>query len=239
MTRVLLVEDDPEISEPLIRALRREGYRVDLREDGHQALEGARESPDIVVLDLGLPHLDGMEVCRRLRRAGNTVPVLMLTARTDEVDLIVGLDAGADDYVAKPFRVAELMARIRALLRRQGIDVQPDDTGDVQIDPEARRAWFKGERMRLTQKEFDVLRVLIREQGRVVTRTQLMREVWGTDWYSTTKTVDMHISMLRRKLGDDATNPTYITTVRGLGFRFERPGDPQETDRGAAGHPTD
>ena len=168
MTRVLLVEDDPEISEPLIRALRREGYRVDLREDGHQALEGARESPDIVVLDLGLPHLDGMEVCRRLRRAGNTVPVLMLTARTDEVDLIVGLDAGADDYVAKPFRVAELMARIRALLRRQGIDVQPDDTGDVQIDPEARRAWFKGERMRLTQKEFDVLRVLIREQGRVV-----------------------------------------------------------------------
>ena len=132
-------------------------------------------------------------------------------------------------HLAKPFRVAELMARIRALLRRQGIDVQPDDTGDVQIDPEARRAWFKGERMRLTQKEFDVLRVLIREQGRVVTRTQLMREVWGTEWYSTTKTVDMHISMLRRKLGDDATNPTYITTVRGLGFRFERPGDPQET----------
>lgn len=225
MTRVLLVEDDPEISEPLARALRREGYDVDVRADGHQALEGARESPDIVVLDLGLPHLDGMEVCRRLRRAGSTVPVLMLTARTEEVDLVVGLDAGADDYVAKPFRLAELQARIRALLRRQGIDVHPEDTGDLRLDPDARRAWFKGERMRLTQKEFDVLRVLMREQGRVVSRDQLMREVWGTEWYAS-KTLDMHISMLRRKIGDDATKPRYIATVRGLGFRLERPGDP-------------
>jgi DNA-binding response OmpR family regulator len=229
MTRVLLAEDDPEISEPLARALRREGYEVDVRADGHQALEGALRNPDVVVLDIGLPQMDGLEVCRRLRRDGNRVPVLILTAKADEVDTVVGLDAGADDYVTKPFRLAELLARLRALLRRHGKETQEQaPPADILLDPESRRAWFRGERMRLTQKEFDVLRVLMREQGRVVTRDQLMREIWGTEWYHTTKTVDMHISMLRRKIDDDPTNPTYISTVRGLGFRFEPPQPPAD-----------
>jgi DNA-binding response OmpR family regulator len=219
MTRVLLAEDDPAISEPLARALRREGYEVDVRADGRAALEGVNENPDLVVLDLGLPYIDGLEVCRRIRADNRTVPVLILTARADEVDLVVGLDAGADDYVTKPFRLAELLARVRALLRRQSTDA-----GDavVRIDPEGRRAFFNEEALHLTAKEFDLLRVLVREQGKVVSREQLMREIWDTVWFGSTKTLDMHISVLRRKLGDDASQPRYIATVRGVGFRFER-----------------
>lgn len=217
------MEDDPGISEPLARALRREGYEVDVREDGHAALEGARERPDLVVLDLGLPHLDGLEVCRRMRADGRTMPVLILTARVDEVDTVVGLDAGADDYVSKPFRLAELLARVRALLRRTPDVHPPAEAEEVRIDAQGRRAWFRGEELALTAKEFDLLRVLVREQGRVVTREQLMKEIWDTTWYGSTKTLDMHISVLRRKLGDDATQPRHISTVRGLGFRFERP----------------
>ncbi|MEO8519102.1 MAG: response regulator transcription factor [Dermatophilaceae bacterium] len=222
MTRVLLAEDDPAISEPLARALRREGYDVDVRADGRAALEGANENPDLVVLDLGLPYIDGLEVCRRLRADGRTFPVLILTARVDEVDLVVGLDAGADDYVTKPFRLAELLARVRALMRRQQADGGGPSTG-VRIDPDGRRAYFDDEELQLTAKEFDLLRVLVREQGKVVSREQLMREVWDTVWFGSTKTLDMHISVLRRKLGDDAAQPRFIATVRGVGFRFERP----------------
>ena len=221
MTRVLLAEDDPAISEPLARALRREGYEVDVRADGRSALEGANENPDLVVLDLGLPDIDGLEVCRRLRADGRTVPVLILTARADEVDLVVGLDAGADDYVTKPFRLAELLARVRALMRRHPTEGGAPSSG-VRIDPDGRRAFFDEEELQLTAKEFDLLRVLVREQGKVVSREQLMREVWDTVWFGSTKTLDMHISVLRRKLGDDATRPRYIATVRGVGFRFER-----------------
>jgi DNA-binding response OmpR family regulator len=222
MTRVLLAEDDPAISEPLARALRREGYEVDVRADGRAALEGANENPDLVLLDLGLPYIDGLEVCRRIRADGSTVPVLILTARADEVDLVVGLDAGADDYVTKPFRLAELLARVRALMRRHSADGVAPSSG-VRIDPDGRRAFFDEEELQLTAKEFDLLRVLVREQGKVVSREQLMREVWDTVWFGSTKTLDMHISVLRRKLGDDATQPRYIATVRGVGFRFERP----------------
>ena len=222
MTRVLLAEDDPAISEPLARALRREGYEVDVRADGRAALEGANENPDLVVLDLGLPYIDGLEVCRRLRADGRTFPVLILTARVDEVDLVVGLDAGADDYVTKPFRLAELLARVRALMRRQTIDGGAPSSG-VRIDPDGRRAYFDEEELQLTAKEFDLLRVLVREQGKVVSREQLMREIWETVWFGSTKTLDMHISVLRRKLGDDAAQPRFISTVRGVGFRFERP----------------
>ena len=224
MTRVLLAEDDPAISEPLARALRREGYEVEVRADGREALEAARDSPDLLVLDLGLPTMDGLEVCRRLRGEGYTVPVLVLTARADEVDTVVGLDAGADDYVTKPFRLAELLARVRALLRRNPAETSPS-TDQLRIDPDGRRAWFQDQELQLTAKEFDLLRVLVREQGKVVSREQLMREIWETAWFGSTKTLDMHISVLRRKLGDDATQPRYISTVRGVGFRFERPED--------------
>ncbi|GGO88157.1 response regulator transcription factor [Wenjunlia tyrosinilytica] len=225
MTRVLLAEDDASISEPLARALRREGYEVEVREDGPAALDcGLQGGVDLLVLDLGLPGMDGLEVCRRLRSEGQAFPVLVLTARADEVDTVVGLDAGADDYVTKPFRLAELLARVRALLRRgtTADAAQPPSTHGVRIDVESHRAWIGEEELQLTAKEFDLLRVLVRDAGRVVTRDQLMREVWDTTWWSSTKTLDMHISWLRKKLGDDAANPRYISTVRGVGFRFEK-----------------
>ncbi len=225
MVRVLLAEDDSAISDPLARALRREGYDVAVCGDGLTALEEAKSTPDLVVLDIGLPHLDGLEVCRRLRADGRTAPVLMLTARADEVDTVVGLDAGADDYVTKPFRLAELLARVRALLRRSAPSTAPADSGGLTIDTQARRVFVDGNELQLTAKEFDLLRVLVREQGKVVGREQLMREVWETQWFGSTKTLDMHVSVLRRKLGDDATNPRFISTVRGVGFRFERPSD--------------
>ena len=222
MTRVLLAEDDVAISEPLARALRREGYDVDVQPDGPGALDLALgEVIDLVVLDLGLPGMDGLEVCRRFRAEGKGTPVLVLTARADEVDTVVGLDAGADDYVTKPFRLAELLARVRALLRRRSGDTTTAVQG-VRMDVESRRAWLGEEELTLTAKEFDLLRVLLRDAGKVVTRDQLMREVWDTAWWGSTKTLDMHVSWLRKKLVDDANNPRYITTVRGVGFRFER-----------------
>jgi DNA-binding response OmpR family regulator len=220
MTRVLLAEDDASIAEPLARALRREGYDVDVRADGPGALAGARDGVDLVVLDLGLPGMDGLDVCREIRASGSDVPVLVLTARADEVDTVVGLDAGADDYVTKPFRLAELLARARALLRRGAHEPEPSPR--VRIDAEARQAFLDDDELMLTAKEFDLLRVLVREAGRVVPREQLMREVWDADWYGSTKTLDMHVSWLRRKLGDEAGQPRFIATVRGVGFRFER-----------------
>ncbi|MGF1429690.1 response regulator transcription factor [Kitasatospora sp. LaBMicrA B282] len=223
MTCVLLAEDDPAISEPLARALRREGYEVLVREDGPAALEaGLEEEVDLVVLDLGLPQMDGLEVCRRLRADGKSCPVLVLTARADEVDTVVGLDAGADDYVTKPFRLAELLARVRALLRRGNVDSLSTGAHGVRIDIESHRAWVGEEELTLSAKEFELLRVLVRDAGRVVTREDIMRQVWDTTWWTSTKTLDMHISWLRKKLGDDATNPRYISTVRGVGFRFEK-----------------
>ncbi|GAB2546912.1 response regulator transcription factor [Brachybacterium huguangmaarense] len=226
MTRLLLVEDDSAIAEPLSRALGREGYDVQRASRGIDAiaLASTGEPVDFVILDLGLPDLDGLEVCRRLRKGGLEAPVLILTARADEVDAVVGLDAGADDYVTKPFRLGELQARIRALLRRsQTVEETTDsfDVNGVQMDVSARRAYLDGEELSLSAKEYDLLTVLVREAGSVVTRDDLMREVWGAEWWGSTKTLDMHISWLRRKLGDDATNPRRITTVRGVGFRFE------------------
>ena len=227
--RVLLAEDDPTISEPLARALRREGYVVTLAEDGQAALLAATtgEGHDLLVLDLGLPVMDGVEVCRRVRDAGSSMPVLMLTARSEEIDTVVGLDAGADDYVTKPFRLGELMARVRALLRR-GPGIPTDGGGTpLRLDVDARRLFIHDREVRLTTKEFDLLRVLMREQGRVVPREVLMREVWDT-WYGSTKTLDMHVSVLRRKIGDDAHQPRHIVTVRGVGFRFQN--DPDGAD---------
>ena len=223
MTRVLLAEDDPAIAEPLARALGREGYEVQVHGTGQGAIDGAFTA-DLFVLDLGLPDMDGLDVARWIRNQGLTTPVLVLTARADEVDLVVGLDAGADDYVTKPFRLAELLARVRALLRRAGSDLTDEDelaAQDVRLDVGAHRAFQGSRELHLTAKEFDLLRVLLRDAGSVVSREALMREVWGSDPNGSTKTLDMHVSWLRRKLGDDANDPHYVTTVRGMGFRFE------------------
>ncbi|MCL2594477.1 MAG: response regulator transcription factor [Promicromonosporaceae bacterium] len=223
MTNVLLAEDDPAIAEPLARALSREGYHVTVQGTGQGALDHAAQA-DVIVLDLGLPDMDGLDVARELRRNGCTTPILVLTARADEVDLVVGLDAGADDYVTKPFRLAELLARVRALLRRLLGENQEDDevrAQDVRVDVSAHRAFVGDRELHLTTKEFDLLRVLVANAGSVLQRETLMRDVWGSDPTGSTKTLDMHISWLRRKLGDDANAPRYISTVRGLGFRFE------------------
>jgi DNA-binding response OmpR family regulator len=222
MRRLLVVEDDPAIAEPLARALRRDGYDVDVRADGASALARAnRGDVDMVLLDLGLPDIDGMDVCRRVRAESPGLPILMLTARADELDTVIGLDAGADDYVTKPFRLAELLARVRAIMRRGQVESTVHEVRDITVNSDARKAWLGGAELQLTVKEFDLLRVLVRDAGRVVSRGQLMREVWGAPWPSSTKTLDMHMSWLRRKLGDDPVDSRYITTVRGVGFRFE------------------
>ena len=220
MARLLLVEDDASIAEPLVAALRREGHDVAWSATGANGLESVGPETDLVLLDLGLPDVDGLEVCRQLRRRLPDLPVLMLTARAEEVDAVVGLDAGADDYVTTPFRLAELMARIRAALRRAPA---PAVTAvqDVRIDHAARRAWRGEVELDLSAKEFDLLALLAGDAGRAVTRDRIMREVWDEHWYGPTKTLDMHISWLRKKLGDDPAAPRLITTLRGVGFRFE------------------
>lgn len=222
MARIVLVEDDPTISEPLTRALGREGYDVVWQGTGHGGVAAAATA-DLLILDLGLPDIDGVEVARRVREQGLTVPILMLTARADEVDLVVGLDAGADDYVTKPFRLAELLARVRALLRRRGDGEGAGElaAGGVRVDMAGHRAFRDDKELQLSGKEFDLLQVLVAHAGSVVSREQLMREVWEADANAPSKTLDMHVSWLRRKLGDDAAKPRYITTVRGMGFRFE------------------
>jgi len=222
MTRIVLVEDDPTISEPLTRALGREGYDVEWHGTGMGGV-GAADDADLVILDLGLPDIDGVDVARRIRDKGLQVPILMLTARADEVDLVVGLDAGADDYVTKPFRLAELLARVRALLRRRVADVGDGELAvrGVRVDVSGHRAFVDDRELQLSGKEFDLLHLLVANAGSVVSRDTLMREVWDADAGAPSKTLDMHVSWLRRKLGDDASDPTYITTVRGMGFRFE------------------
>ncbi|MGH3884497.1 MAG: response regulator transcription factor [Pseudonocardiaceae bacterium] len=215
MTTVLLVEDDTGIAEPLSRALQREGHEVVVVGDGHTALARAiQEEVDLLVLDLGLPGMDGLDVCRRLRLVRPDVPVLMLTARTDEVDFVVGLDAGADDYVAKPFRLAELLARVRALLRRSAPDAL--QVGGVRMDLAGHRVLIEGTEIGLANKEFELLRVLLARPGQVVSREEILREVWNDPELKSSKTLDMHISWLRRKIGSGR-----IATVRGVGFRFD------------------
>jgi len=220
VTLVLLAEDDTAISEPLARALRRQGYEVQLAETGTEALAGARDS-DLVILDIGLPQMDGLEVCRTLRAEGSEVPVLVLTARSSEIDAVVGLDAGADDYVSKPFRAAELMARIRALLRRGRAEPDVLRVQDLVVEPASRKAWQSGRELALSQRQFDLLAFLMAHHGQVLTREEIMRQVWRTTWVGSTKTVDMHVSWLRRALGESASTPRYITTIRGVGFRLE------------------
>jgi DNA-binding response OmpR family regulator len=223
VTEVLLAEDDEAIAGPLARALSREGYGCEVVTTGTAALEQARSGRfELLVLDLGLPEMDGLEVCRRIRAVRPHLAVLMLTARTDEVDFVVGLDAGADDYVGKPFRLAELLARVRALLRRkQSVDVVIE-AGDIHLDARGRRVLVAGEDATLANREFDLLRYLMERGGEVVSREEILTEVWGTPDLLSSKTLDMHISWLRRKIGDDQPGrKKRIVTVRGVGFRFD------------------
>jgi two-component system response regulator RegX3 len=221
--RLLVVEDEQAISEPFCRALAREGFEPVLASTLAEARMRLKEhAPDLVLLDLRLPDGDGRELARELR-ATSQLPIIMLTARGSEVDRVVGLELGADDYVVKPFAAAEVIARIRAVLRRsrQGEARQDRLTaGEVMIDVPARRAWLQGRELSLTRKEFDLLVRLARNAGEVVTREDLMSDVWDENWFGSTKTLDVHMAALRRKLGEDSSSPRHIHTVRGVGFRF-------------------
>jgi DNA-binding response OmpR family regulator len=217
---ILLAEDDEGIRVPLVRALEREGHEVHPVASGTAAVAAdAEREHDLLVLDIGLPGIDGIEVCRRVREDRPDVPILFLTAQRGEADAVNGLDAGADDYVTKPFRLAELLARVRSQLRRATGD--RFRAADVSVDVAARRAWQGDRELELSPKEFDLLALLVREAGRVVTRERIMDEVWDENWFGSTKTLDMHVSWLRRKLGEDAEAPRRLVTVRGVGLRFE------------------
>jgi two-component system, OmpR family, response regulator RegX3 len=218
---VLLVEDEPSIAEPFERALRRAGFRTTVAQTGTDAIALAAScAPDVILLDLALPDLDGRDVCRQIRRDSN-VPMIMVTASGTVTDRVVGLELGADDYVVKPFATSEVIARIRAVLRRGQPTSAVDDqlrVRDLRIDPSSRRAWRGKEELELTRKEFDLLARLARDAGRVVTRESLMSDVWDMNWFGSTKTLDVHIGWLRRKLGDTPGDLGYIRTVRGVGF---------------------
>ena len=232
ITSVLLVEDEQSIAEPFAQALIRNGFQPTIAGTAAEALRLGREQhPDIVLLDLTLPDGDGRDVCRELRR-GSNVPIIMLTARGTVTDRVVGLELGADDYIVKPFATGEVISRIRAVLRRARVPAEtvqdaaePAEltVGDLRLDSSARRAWRGGRELDLTRKEHDLLARLMRDAGRVLTRETLMSEVWDENWFGSTKTLDVHIAGLRRKLDDDPASPLYIHTVRGVGFRFAAP----------------
>ena len=226
MTRVLVVEDEESISEPLAYMLRKEGFDVAVAATGPDGLVlFDKEGADIVLLDLMLPGLPGTEVCRQLRTR-SAIPVIMLTARDSEVDKVVGLELGADDYVTKPFSHRELVARIRAVLRRQG-GTEGDEEGSleagtVRMDVERHTVTVGGQTVALPLKEFDLLELLMRNVGRVLTRGQLIDRVWGSDYVGDTKTLDVHVKRLRAKIEPDPANPRYLLTVRGLGYKLDR-----------------
>jgi two-component system, OmpR family, response regulator RegX3 len=226
--RILFVEDERSISDPFARALTRAGFEPVTARTGREALAlASRLDPDLVLLDLNLPDTDGRDVARELRRRGDT-PIVMLTARGTEMDRIVGLELGADDYVVKPFSAEEVIARIRAVLRRtrqpaRAMPLEPVQVGALCVDFGARRAILEGSDLQLSRKEFDLLTELVRHAGHVVTREHLMDRVWDENWFGSTKTLDTHVGWLRRKLGDDPAAPRYLHTVRGVGFRFSAP----------------
>jgi DNA-binding response OmpR family regulator len=233
---ILVVEDENSIALPLATALEREGYATRVTGSAPEAIALAAElQPDLILLDVMLSDGSGLDVCREVRRH-SPVPIIMLTARGDETDRVVGLELGADDYVVKPFSARELVARIRAVLRRVPDAVPaagaPQTSGEpalqvggVTVDGAMRRATLDGAEIALTRREFDLLALLVRNAGTVLTRERLMDEVWDTNWFGSTKTLDVHVSSLRRKLGDDAVDSRYLHTVRGVGFRFSAPGE--------------
>jgi two-component system response regulator VicR len=228
MTTVLAIEDDPAILRGLSDNLRFEGYEVVTATDGETGYRLQRErKPDLILLDLMLPRMSGLELCRKLRGEGIQTPILMLTARSEEPDRVLGLDLGADDYVTKPFSVRELMARVRALLRRSqagadGTDALPDELrfGNTEIDFRSYEARSNGEPVEMTRKEFAVLRFLASRAGQVVSRDDLLNEVWGYESYPSSRTVDNHVAGLRAKLERDASQPEHIRTVHGVGYKF-------------------
>lgn len=228
MTRILLVDDEPLITDSLSYSLKREGFEVKAVGDGEQAMKAIGSfDPDLVVLDIMLPGMNGLEVCRRIR-ANSSTPVIMLTARGEELDRILGLEVGADDYLAKPFSFRELLARIRSILRRVEMDrqtsqFQPVNVGNLTLDPIARRAFRGGQELQLSAREFDLLSILMRNAGRALSREELLAQVWGEDWIGDPRTLDVHVRWLRLKIEEDPAEPDYIQTVRGHGYRFAGP----------------
>ncbi len=222
--RVLVVEDEADIAFPLVRTLEREGYEVSWVENGEDALASmAKEHPEVVILDLGLPDVDGLEVCRRARESGFAGAIMIVTARAGELDRVVGLDYGADDYLAKPFGLAELQARVRALLRRTsgtGAAVAEEAAEGLRIDVDARRVYAGTDEVQVTGKEFDVLNILAANRDKVVPRARLMADVWDENWYGSTKTLDVTIGRLRQKLEGVGLSER-VVAVRGVGFRLE------------------
>jgi len=228
LTTILVVDDEPVIMESLAYSLRREGYNVSVTPNGIDALElFDRIQPDLVILDIMLPGMDGLEVCRRLR-ARSSVPIIMLTARSDEVDKILGLEIGADDYLPKPFSFRELLARIHSMLRRLTLDKQADGAnifriGNLTVDIVGRRVLKNKQEVQLSTREFDLLYFLVSQAGRACSRQELLNKVWGEEWSGDPRTLEVHIRWLRMKVEDDPTNPGYIQTVRGYGYRFITP----------------
>lgn len=225
MTRILVVEDEPAFSDPLSYLLRKEGYEVAVAEDGAEALSAfTGAGADLVLLDVMLPGISGIEVCRELR-ATSRVPIIMLTAKDSEIDKVVGLELGADDYVTKPYSSRELLARIKAVLRRQGEgeDLLPTtlEAGPVRMDVERHVVTVRGRAVALPLKEFELLELLLRNAGRVLTRGQLIDRIWGSDYVGDTKTLDVHVKRLRAKIEPDPGSPVHLVTVRGLGYKLE------------------
>lgn len=225
MTRILVVEDEESLSEPLAFLLGREGFEVQVVDNGLDAMvEFERSGADLVLLDIMLPGQSGTEVCKQLR-ASSTVPIIMLTAKDSEIDKVLGLELGADDYVTKPYSSRELIARIRAVLRRRGEAEEPDGGaihgGPVRMDVERHVVTVNGENVAMPLKEFELLEMLLRNAGRVMTRSQLIDRVWGADYVGDTKTLDVHIKRLRSKIEPNPSSPRYVVTVRGLGYKFE------------------
>jgi DNA-binding response OmpR family regulator len=226
LTRILLVDDEQSIQTLLSYPLRRDGYEVVQAVDGREALDRFEERPfDLVVLDVMLPKLDGLEVCRRLR-SRSTVPIIMLTAKSEEIDKVVGLEIGADDYITKPFSMREFRSRVKAALRRSELSRAADGDGgalehhDLRIDPDKRAVWLAGQAVATTFVEFEILLTLARSPGRVFTRDMLLARVWGDSAYRDPRTIDVHIRHLREKLEHDPKEPEYLFTVRGVGYRF-------------------
>lgn len=225
--KILVIDDEPLITESLEYSLKQEGFQVVVAHDGHQALEVAREeAPDLIVLDIMLPGMDGWETCRRLRQE-STVPIIMLTARGQEIDRVLGLEMGADDYLAKPFSFRELLARIRAVFRRMAFEETAEtpqiQIGDVHLDVAAHKVYKKKQELTLTKMEYDLLHVLMSHAGRVVSRADLLDQVWGVEWLGDTRTLDVHIRWVREKVEEDPSQPRYVQTVRGVGYRFATP----------------